>query len=261
MLPLLELQRAMRGALIAGGKDPALAAVVVGGGLSADERIAVHRNNVVASLTAVLADAFPVVARLGDSRFFAYAAHEFIAAYPPTRPCLAEYGAGFPDFLAGFPACLDVPYFADVARLEWLLHESARAPERPALGPAAMAGVAASDTPRLVLELQPTFGYLDSRFPVERIWRANQGCGEPVAVDLDAGPARVEVRRAGGTVEMRTLPAAEFALRTALKSGASLENAADTALAHDAQFDLMGALSRLFADGAVAALRLAQGAP
>ena len=44
----------------------------------------------------------PVVCRLVDRRFFAYAADPYIRAHPPAGPCLFEYGATFPDFLAAF---------------------------------------------------------------------------------------------------------------------------------------------------------------
>jgi hypothetical protein len=260
MLSLLDLQHDFRTAVLGGDAD-ALAALVEGDGLAPQARLAVHRNNVAASLTAVLADTFPVIRRLVDERFFAFAADAFIRAAPPARPCLAEYGATFPDFIAAFPPCRDFPYLPDVARLEWRLHEAAQAPQRVALAPAVLQTFAADDTARLVFAMQPALGYLESRYPVDSIWRANQACtADGASVDLDAGPVFLEIARVDGDVALRALPPAAHAFRAGLKYGATLENAADAALARDAAFDLTQALSQLFAEGVITGARVAEAA-
>src|SRR5260370_8274137 len=104
MLALREVQAAFRRALL-DGDDGALAALVAADGIAATERLAVYRNNVQISLTDALRDTFPAVCRIVDERFFAYAAHIFLGRHPPRRACLAEYGAGFADFLPPFPPC------------------------------------------------------------------------------------------------------------------------------------------------------------
>jgi hypothetical protein len=43
---------------------------------------------------------------------------------PPAGPVLTDYGAAFPAFLAGQPWTGELPYLADVARLDWLWLES-----------------------------------------------------------------------------------------------------------------------------------------
>src|SRR5262249_29130236 len=149
---LHETQAAMRRALL-GGDAVALTALTASAGALAEAQIAVYRNNLFASLTDVLLNTFPVVCRLVDERFFPYAAHEFIRRHPPARPCFAEYGAQFPDFLAAFPPCRELSSLADVARLEWLLSGAAKAEEAVPLAPARLASVAPAETPRLVLRL------------------------------------------------------------------------------------------------------------
>lgn len=253
---LLELQRSARSALLDGAAAPgaaaALAAIDEGPGPAA-EALAVHRNNVFASLTGVLAAAFPVVRRLVDERFFAYAAHEFIRGRPPARPCLAEFGAEFADFLAGFAPCRDLSYLPDVARLEWWLHEAAQAPALAPVGAAALAGVPPEETPRLTFRLLASLRYLASPWPVDRMWRANRAAEEEAdtRVDVAAGGAWLEIRRAAGGVEMRHLPSDVFAFRQALSDGATLAAAAEAGLACDPGFDLAAALAGLFRDGLV----------
>jgi hypothetical protein len=266
MSALRELQRAFRRALLE-EDEAAIAALTLSDGLAPGERLAVYRNNLVASLTAALKDVFPATCRLVDERFFAYAAHEFLCAHPPAEACLAHYGAGLPDFLAGFPPSAPLPYLADVARLEWLMHRAAEAPEGKALDAQAMAAIPAADTPRLCFTLQPTLGHIASPWPIELILRANRPEGRDAEetgaekdrepIDLDAGGVRLEVTRRGETVTLRALEAPSFAFRQVLAAGTPLEAAADAALAHDGGFDLAAALSSLFRGGLVVGVGLA----
>jgi hypothetical protein len=256
---LAEIQRSFRRAIL--GDDDAAASFIVGDAIPAAARLDVYRNNVLASLISVLKDSFPAICKLVDARFFDFAATAFVRAHPPRQPCLAEYGREFPDFLTSFPPCRALVYLADVARLEWLVQRVAAAADRPALQPPALGGVAARDAPRLLLRLQPTHAYLASRWPIDKIWRANRPGGDTdMRIDLDSGGVLVELRRPDNEVELRLLDAGTFAFRAAFAERAPLAAAAEAALAVDSSFDTAGALARLFADGAIAAFELADGA-
>jgi hypothetical protein len=251
MLALRDLQAAFARALLADDVGP-VAALIAGGGLAAEERLDIHRNNVFASLTEVLRDTFPAVCRLVDERFFAYAAHQFIRHHPPRRAVLAEYGAQFATFLAGFAPASELVYLCDVARLEWLMAAAANAADAAPMAAAVLAPIPPEDTPRLVLRLHPALGYVASPWPIDRIWRANRrGADGGEIIDLAAGGVRLEVGRSGEDVMLRALDPASFAFRDALAGGARLEQAAMLALAAEPCFDLAGALSELFRDGAV----------
>ncbi|HEU4617951.1 MAG TPA: DNA-binding domain-containing protein [Gammaproteobacteria bacterium] len=258
MPTLLELQRDFERALLR-GEDGPLADVVCGDGLDAAERIDVYRNNVLSSLTDVLAEAFPAVRRLVDSRFFAYAAHGFITSEPPSRPRLAEYGERFPAFIGQFEPSRRLHYLPDVARLEWLVHAAAHAEDAAGVAPDALTAFAPGDAPRLVLRLQPSYGYLDSAWPVDEIWEANRDADAHAGdetIDLDTGSVRLEIRRTAQGIVLRTLGAGAFAFRTALREQATLETAAERAVTAEENFDLAGALADLFREGAVVGVAL-----
>ena len=258
---LRETQAAMRRALLDGDAEGLLSHLAAQG-ILAETQIAAYRNNVFASLTDVLRDAFPAICRLVDERFFAYAAHEFIRQHPPMRPCLADYGAQFSDFLAEFPPCRELSYLGDVARFEWLLSRAAHAENAVPIDPSALASLAPEDTPRLVLQLDPSLAYLASRWPIDRIWQANRrGADEGVAIDLGAGGVHVEIGRRDSAVVYRTLDPATFAFRQALGEGARLDAATMLALELDEAFDIAAAFADLFRDGVVTSFALAPSMP
>ena len=254
MPTLREFQAGFAAALLHG--DAAAETWIEDDGIAPATRLDVHRNTALLSLGDVLAAAFPVVRRLVDARFFAYAADAFVRTHPPRQPSLAEYGSDFPKFLAGFGPCRDLVYLPDVARLEWAVAGVARAVECPALAPQALAGFADAET--LVFTFQPTVALATSDYPIDAIWRANQPGTAEATIDLAAGSVALEIRKHPDGIAVRRLNAAVFAFRAALAKHLTLGEAAEAALALDAHFDLGGALAGLFRDGAVIAANSAK---
>jgi hypothetical protein len=246
MPALRELQASVRAAVL-GGDERAAAASVRGDGLGAFARLAVYRHHVFASLTAALQSTYPVVARLVDPRFFAYAADRYIRRQPPAGPCLFEYGGGFADFLARFPATAHLAWLPDVARLEWAMNVALHAAEAEPLARERLRALPA-------VELHPSVTLLESAWPIDAIWRAQQAQADDAAVDLDAGGVRLQVWRAEDEVVFRPLAPADFALRRTLARTGALAEAAEAALAVDPGADLV-ALVRTLLDEQVLVAR------
>ena len=89
MPTLRELQTLFESSLLA-GDETAVIQQIEGDGLDPRARLAVYRHHVFTTLTAVLETAYPVVCRLVDRRFFAYAADAFIKRYAPRRPHMPD---------------------------------------------------------------------------------------------------------------------------------------------------------------------------
>jgi hypothetical protein len=167
--------------------------------------------------------------------------------------CLFEYGASFPEFLAAFPPCRELEYLPDVARLEWAMNAALHADDAAPIDAAALGAVPDADASRLVLRFEPSITLLQSPWPLDRLWKANQPAGDPDAlVDLAAGGVQLEIRRRGDDVGWRALDPATFAFRRALADGRPLERAAHAALAVDHGFDLAAGLRDLLEEDAVA---------
>src|SRR5207249_5200842 len=173
MSSLRELQAGFRAALLA-DDERGVAPDVIDDGLSASARLAVYRHHVFTTLTAAMEATYPVVCRLVDRRFFGWIADQYVRVRPPGGPCLFEYGADFPEFVAAFPACAHLPWLADVARLEWAMNRALHAPDSPPIGPDVWRALDPGALARLTLHLDPSVTLLESPWPVDAIWRANQ---------------------------------------------------------------------------------------
>ncbi len=205
------------------GSDPAL-------------RFAVYRNNVRASLASALAEAFPVTGQLLGAEFFRAMALEYVQASPPRSPVLLEYGEDFGDFIADFAPAAQLPYLADVARLEQLRVQSFHSSDAPSLQaqdfqawlarPEQLAG--------LQLRLHPSMRLLRSRFAVYSLWQAHQYANDSLR---DAALATLElgqgedilVWRPRLEVHARVLPPGAHACLLALRAGESLGEALQAA--------------------------------
>lgn len=103
---------------------------------------------------------------LGDDGF-AHAVDAFIDASPPSSWTLDAYGDAFGRELRRlYP---DDPEVAELADIEWALHEAFTGPDAPALDPATLAGV---NWDRARLLLAPTVRLLPVTTNVAAIWSA-----------------------------------------------------------------------------------------
>ena len=247
MSMLLELQMRLRRAIL-GGDSGEIVAAIMGDGLDPAARVGIYRHHAFATLGDALQSTFPVVCRLVDKRFFAYAAHEYLREHPPHARCLAEYGADFADFLANFTPCEQLPYLADVARFEWGLNIAAKVREETALQAEALAAIPPREAAYVALRLQPSLTYLASPWPIDTIWQANQEDEVP-SIDLSSGGTSLQIRRAGEAVAWGRLDPGTFGFRTALADGLVLAAAMSAATLKDPTFDLTQSLRQVFAEG------------
>jgi hypothetical protein len=194
MPPLLELQ-GLFAAAVARGELSAVSAFVTDDAPGAAARLAIHANHFRVTLIEALANTFPVVRRLVGGDFFAAAARAFIQEFPPTGPCLFEYGGAFPRFLDRLPGVRPMPWLRDVAALEWAIAEAWHAGDAEPASEEALQRLITGEASRAVA-LHPSCRLLRSPFPVDRIWQAHQTLDEELeTVDLGAGGARLLVHR------------------------------------------------------------------
>jgi len=251
-MKLGALQRMLQQAVL-GNPEPLLTSIHPAGA-KASERIAIYRHQLLDSLTAALAEVYPVTRQLVGGDYFDQLARMHIDTRPPRTPLLAMYGGDFAATIDGSEGCARLPYLADVARLEWLLHEADRsAGDAPLDMKRAAEALKAGDDQRL--ELIASFGLLRSQWPIDAIWRAHQRDELAERLELENRLAFIEVASDEHGTYVRSLSTGEHALREKLAAGATIAEAASAAAAAEPTLDLVPALSAIFASGLVASVR------
>jgi hypothetical protein len=221
-------------------------------------RFDVYRNNVISSLTAALADTFGVVQALVGPDFFRAMAGSYIAGHPPRSPVLAEYGACFADYVAGFAPAASLPFLPDMARLEFARVQTFHAADVPALDAARLAAHLAQpdQLEGARIDMRPDVHVLSSRHAVVSLWAAHQGLHEIGTVDPTAPEAAMVLRVADDSAVI-PLPHAAAHFISAWAGGHTLGAAAAAASAEPAidgqTFDLAATLALLIGHGAIAA--------
>ncbi len=217
--------------------------------------LAVHSRHYHASLVQVIVGRFPATAWLVGPHLVTDAAQAFVVAHPPTRPCLAEYGAAFPAFLSDWPGAAALSYLRDFSEIEWRVGEVAVEVDHMAASMAVFAGLAPDTVPDSFLSLQPGVRYLAASWNVDELMSLYLAESEPdrfVVMPADIG---LEIRGARGNVRMSRLPLGAFTFRSALAEGCPLGEAAERALAADGAFDPGGALISTVATGLITGVR------
>ena len=129
---------------------------------------AVYRNTSARGSVEALRAAFPTIDLLIGDEMFNRVALDYRSARPPASPVLSDYGNGFAAYLAAQPWTCELPYLADVAKLDWLWLGSFTAPDAEAAP--RLAG--STGTRRLALHPAARFAWLTT--PAMTIWQAHR---------------------------------------------------------------------------------------
>lgn len=235
--------------------EPARAGAAVAG-LVSQPAFAVYRNTVMKGCVDALHANFPAAARLVGDEWFRAAAAVYVAGELPTEPSLLAYGASFPAFLSGFAPAADLPYLADVARLDRLWTQAHVAADAPTLDRASLAGIDPDTLAATVLHLHPAARWAwfpDA--PIYTIWRRNrEESGDGSGIDWRGEGALLT--RPDGAVRWTAIDAPACRFLEACAGGDPVAGAIDAALETDDSANLVRLLFALVDAGAFAQLSL-----
>ena len=159
----------------------------------------------------------------------------------PQRGDLACWGEALAAFVAPNPQLADVPYLADVARVEWALHRAAGAPDAGA-DPASFALLTQADPDTFTLRLAPGTAVIAQRMaggqPGHRPPARRSAPGRGRRAGPGARGRNAVVWRQALRPLVAACTPAEAALLAALLQGRSLLASLNDALEADAAFDL-----------------------
>jgi hypothetical protein len=206
-------------------------------------RFAVYRNNVAAALINALRVRYPVVESLVGPAPFAAMTQDYIAGNRPGSPVLIDYGCSYPDFIAAAPLARQMPYLADVARLESLWWTAYHGAEDVPVEPQRFAGFTPEQLGHMRFGFHSSAAMLDSRWAVGSIWEAaRRGAGID---DVDIWrPQSILIWRPQAEVQVHVIDPATRSFLAALQAGVPLAEAVEAATA---DFDLPSQLRMLIA--------------
>lgn len=251
---LADLQSDIATAVISSAV-PASAGLLTGGD-NPTRRLAIHTRHYTASLARSLVERFGATAWLAGTDFVTEMAMRFVREHPPTRPCLAEYGEGFPAYLASC-AGTQLPYIGQFAMLDWHLGRLAIAVDA-----APLHTLTACDPLQLAdahLSLQPGAGYVALDWPLDELIQFYLSGDAPNRYELRNEAVCVELRGNRGELWFTRLTKGDYEFRRALANGVSLGHAATLAIRVDESVDPGRALLAMLHAGLVTRLTHAEG--
>jgi len=189
--------------------------------LMADERsarpfrspaFAVYRNTSARGAVEGLRAAYPTVDMLVGDEMFTQVALDYRGERPPASPVLSDYGADFPSYLAQQPWTCELPYLADVAKLDrmWLETFLAAGAENGRNAPQS----------RIMLHPAARFGWFMT--PAMTIWQAHREPQQLVELEPDWREEGALFTRMGNVVRTKPIDAACHRLLLACSDPATL---------------------------------------
>jgi hypothetical protein len=218
--------------------------------LTAQPAFAVYRNTVMKACVDALEANFPTVARLVGSDWFRAAAALYVAAQPPDDARMLRYGGSFADFLQTFEPARELPYLADVARLDRCWTEAHAAADSSA--DAAFIGTLSPEelgATRVAPHPAARWRWFASQ-PIYTIWSRNRDESAEASEIAWQGEGAL-LTRPQGAVIWREASAADCAFLDACSGGVLLPGAAAAALQAQPDVDLAGLLAGLLRAGAL----------
>ena len=134
--------------------------------------MAVYRNNVLHGAVEALRANYPVIEQIVGDEMFEQVAVDYASECPPRRPALALYGERFADWLEVQTWIGDLPYLADVARVERLHIECMMSADAQSLAAPQVREICRHSSSRLNLHPSVRFTWLKT--PAMSIWLAHQ---------------------------------------------------------------------------------------
>jgi hypothetical protein len=218
---------------------------------ASSERFAIYRNNVIAGLVGALRTRFPAVEKIVGVDYFAALARVFVSGHPPRSPVLLDYCDDFAAFLERFEPARELPYLADVARIESARVRAYHAADDTACAASDLASVPPVRLSHMRIALRDAVRVVRSPHPAVTIWAMNSG-KQPLGEIADWRGECALVVRPEREVIVQRIGESEAVFLTALLENAQLGTAVGHAREANPEFDTTRAIANLFALGLAA---------
>lgn len=216
--------------------------------LSPSQQFHIYQDSFIGRLQKILSSTFPVCQKLVGDDFFFNMTIPYIETHAPTND-LNRYGATFSDFISQHPVAPQLPYLADVAKLEWAWQETFTAKDNPLFNFDELAAAYHDGLRDIFFKLPERSSLLNSPYPLQHIWETNQDAYQgDTLITLDSPQLfyfliwRQQLNR-----KMDVLTYSEWQVLTLIKQQLSLNQICETIDTYFPHISLSQTLSKLVA--------------
>jgi hypothetical protein len=217
--------------------------------------LTIHRNTVIKGLVDALAANYPTIAQLVGREWFDACAVQYVRACPARSPALVLYGEAFPSFLSAFGPAAELPYLAEVARIDRLWSEAHAARAVTSLPADALAELSPSALFEQRIPFHPAtrFGWFSHS--AATVWLHHRSGPPDAQINIDDCDEGLLLTRPFGAVEYAALDRAGFIFLDQLRAGTTLGEAATAALEINVETDVAHQLAQFVTAGTFVAAR------
>ena len=208
-------------------------------------RFLIYRNNVFASLIAVLSGVYPLLKKVVGDDYFRQLSADFVVAHPPSAGALVNYGEDLPGFITASAVAQSLPYLADLAKCEWLHHQAYYAADAQSLTAGDFAAVDQTVLASATLRFQPSAVLFSSHYAIHSLidYLHND---ESDTAEFDIGkPEQMLVVRPKWQVHRLPLNEGNFCFLQALMEGSNITQALTHALEQHPSLEPAAAFAQL----------------
>lgn len=207
------------------------------GRFSQKQLVQVYHNNYYVSLTEALVITYPGIIKLVGQEFFEFICRKFIKQHPHQSGDLTLFGEQLNTYIENSPECKNLPYLADIAKLEWAFELAYHAKDVTSQDLSLLETTEPAAYSQLKFTINPGCFIVESNYPIFDIWKFD-GQDE---LDINAGGQNVLIWKQDFEVLTEVVEADFINFLGKLQAGKNLEQA----LGENSKLDLNQTLSTL----------------
>ena len=223
--PLKDLQRWFNWAVTDNtGDDP-----VSGCRDLIEGRTSIYQNAYIIRIVEALQDDFKVLNRAMSAELFSNLVERYLKDYPSTYFNISDVGKHLGCFLRNTEYEKELPFFAELADLEWALIEVFWADDTPPIKSATFSGKSEYEISEVHLLLHPSVRLLQFTHAIAQVYNAFDQCDGDFYKPPEKGHFKLLVYREDHIAKFSEITAPEFKLLSTLQNPVTLVELSTTA--------------------------------
>lgn len=176
-------------------------------------------------------------------------AARYVDNYPSQAPSLDDYGAHLAQFCSAFTPLQDLPYIADLAKLEWAWHRAFHAADEKGVALEALNRFSPEQQTNIQFKLKKSLSCFQFNYPISEIWTMNRDLTPLKTIDISSGGERVIIWRNEYQVHVDVLTELEDTFLKGIKKGQTLGTIYESLLSKYGSKQLTRAWPRILSSG------------